>query len=52
MQILIWGDVMKRNIGICIFVLFVIAVGVTVLMNNIDPNNVNVYILYAGLFIC
>ena len=43
MQILIWGDVMKRNIGICIFVLFVIAVGVTVLMNNInaDSNEIN-----------
>lgn len=39
MQILIWGDVMKRNIGICIFVLFVIAVGVTVFMNNIDADS-------------
>lgn len=29
MQILIWGDEMKRNIGICIIVLFIIAVGVT-----------------------
>ena len=39
MQILIWGDVMKRNIGICIFVLFLIAVGVTVFMNNIDADS-------------
>ena len=39
MQILIWGDIMKRNIGICIFVLFIIAVGVTVLRDNMDADS-------------
>ena len=39
MQILIWGDIMKRNIGISIFVLFIIAVGVTVLRDNMDADS-------------
>lgn len=42
MQILIWGDNMRRNLGICIFVLFVIAVGVTVVMDNIDTGSTTV----------